>query len=118
MSFIQSKHSVIVGNAVIVLKQLVQSSLQQGQAIGSAYSSTVIISRLAYSFDNIAHPQARACILWLVGQYAADESAPVRNEARVGPEGVALWAPDLLRKSAITFAQEVSRPWLCTATTF
>ena len=114
MSFIQSKHSVVVGNAVIVLKQLVQSSLQQGQAIGSSYSSTAIISRLAYSFDNITHPQARACILWLVGQYAADESGQAQNGARVGPEGVAPWAPDLLRKSAITFTQEVSRASLRT----
>ncbi|GJE85585.1 adaptin N terminal region-domain-containing protein [Phanerochaete sordida] len=104
MSFIQSKHSVVVGNAVIVLKQLVQSSLQQGQAIGTSYSSTGIISRLAYSFEQITHPQARACILWLVGQYAADES--VQNGIKIGPEGVAPWAPDLLRKSALTFTQE------------
>ncbi|KIP11063.1 hypothetical protein PHLGIDRAFT_125175 [Phlebiopsis gigantea 11061_1 CR5-6] len=102
-SFIQSKHSIVVANAVIVLKLLVQSSLQQ-EGLSSNYSSTSIISRLAYSFDKISHPQARACILWLVGQYAASDVS--QNGAQVGPEGVVPWAPDLLRKVALTFMQE------------
>lgn len=91
-----------------MLKLLVQTSLQQGKTLGTSYSSTNIISRLAYSFDSIRHPQARACILWLVGQYAADDTVQVQNGIQAGPEGIARWAPDLLRKSATTFAQEES----------
>ena len=93
-----------MANAVIVLKLLVQSSLQQ-EGLSINYSSTSIISRLAYSFDSISHPQARACILWLVGQHAASDVT--QNGAQVGPEGVVPWAPDLLRKAALTFMQEV-----------
>ena len=107
---------VIVTNAVLVLKSLVQIRIQQQQnaiAYGGlpsqSFSPLEIISRLARRLDEIRHPKARACVLWLVGQYAASpETAPGTNGvAHIGPEGIAPWAPDVLRKTAKTFGQEV-----------
>jgi hypothetical protein len=94
----------IVGNAILVLKYLVQTLLSTPMAADIASTSQSplsIISRLARKIDDIRHPQARACVLWLVGQYCASE------EKGKGPEGVAEWAPDVLRKGAKTFSQEV-----------
>lgn len=100
---------IIVANAVIVLKMLVQANIQRQQNIPSAvYSPISIISRLAYRIDEIHNPKARACIVWLVGQYAADESSSAENgKSQGGPEGIAPWAPDILRKTASSFLQEV-----------
>ena len=107
---------VIVTNAVLVLKSLVQIRIQQqlnaiayGGLPSQSFSPLEIISRLARRLDEIRHPKARACVLWLVGQYAASpETAPGTNGvAHIGPEGIAPWAPDVLRKTAKTFGQEV-----------
>ncbi len=97
----------VVANAVIVLKLLVQVNLQQQTAISEAYSPVAIISRLAYRIDEIHHPKARACILWLVGQYAATTPSTSVGLQNGGPDGIVEWAPDVLRKSAISFMQEV-----------
>ncbi|KAI0636195.1 adaptin N terminal region-domain-containing protein [Trametes polyzona] len=116
MSFIQSKHDVIVANAVLVLKSLVQIRMQQQQnviAVGGlppqTFSPLEIISRLARRIDDIRHPKARACVVWLVGQYASSLT-PTENGAvsTPGPEGIAPWAPDVLRKLAKSFMQETS----------
>lgn len=102
----------VVTNAVLVLKSLVQVRLHQKAAIAavsSSFSPTSIISKLAYRIDDIRHPKARACVLWLVGQHAGTDSLPVENGVqRIGPEGITPWAPDVLRKATITFAKEVS----------
>ena len=93
---------IVVSSAVQVLKSLVQS--QRLPTANASGSSLAIISRLAYRIDEIHHPDARACVVWLVGQYSADE-------ARSGDgviEGVVEWAPDVLRRTAKTFRQEVS----------
>lgn len=97
---------VVVGNAVLVLKSLVQAQLVAGPASAATPSqdSLNIISKLAYRVDEIHHPQARACVLWLVGQYAAADG---QSSAPGVPQGVMPWAPDVLRRSAKTFAQEV-----------
>ena len=91
----------MVSNAVMVLKHLVQKQLSTPTptSFGSTSQSPLsIIAHLARRIDDIKHAQARACVIWLVGQYAAsDERGP-------GPEGVAEWAPDVLRKLAKTFA--------------
>ncbi|OCH90335.1 hypothetical protein OBBRIDRAFT_793423 [Obba rivulosa] len=114
MSFIQSKHDVVVANAVIVLKSLVQLRLQQQQStlsVAGSIASTsplAIISRLAYHIDVIRHPKARACVLWLVGQYASSPTVQENGIHERGPEGVAEWAPDVLRKSAKSFMGETS----------
>lgn len=99
---------VVVGNAVIVLKQLVQLNMQNQQTPTTSYSPLSIISRLAYRIDDVRNPRARACIIWLVGQYAAtDTSTVTAGEPQVGPEGIASWAPDVLRKTTKSFMQEV-----------
>jgi AP-3 complex subunit beta len=79
----------------------VQLSTTSTGASESSQSPLSIIARLASKFDGIKNPQARACIIWLVGQYAAS------NEPGPGPEGVVAWAPDLLRRTAKSFGQEV-----------
>jgi len=60
----------------------------------------MIVERLAYRIDEIRHAQARACIVWLVGQYAADDSP------NAVVEGVAPWAPDVFRKIAKSYRDE------------
>ncbi|KAI0346195.1 hypothetical protein BDW22DRAFT_1323138 [Trametopsis cervina] len=118
MSFIQSKQGdlflcyldVVVGNAVIVLKLLVQLNMQhQLNTPSTSYSPLAIISRLAYRIDDVRNAKARACIIWLVGQYAATETnTPTSGISQAGPEGIAPWAPDVLRKTAKSFMQEES----------
>ncbi|KAA1467419.1 hypothetical protein DENSPDRAFT_862985 [Dentipellis sp. KUC8613] len=112
LAFIKSRHDIVVTNAVLVLKSLVQTQLQQPQALtASASTSTstaaplAIIERIAYRIDEIRHPQARACVIWLVGQYAADENEKGENGAA---EGVVRWAPDTLRRAAKSFRDETS----------
>ena len=65
-----------------------------------------IIARLAWRIDEIRHPKARACVLWLVGQYAPSDVQA--NGAGKGIEGIADWAPDVLRKSVKTFIEQVA----------
>ncbi|KAF9223557.1 hypothetical protein BS17DRAFT_782090 [Gyrodon lividus] len=97
MTMIKSRHDIIVSNAVLVLKSLVQNQLLAGSsASASSQSPLTIISQLARRIDDIKHPQARACVLWLVGQYSATQGS-------TGIEGIADWAPDVLRKSAKSF---------------
>lgn len=93
---------IVVSNAVLVLKALIQNQLLIGpSAPTSSQSPFTIISLLARRVDDIRHPQARACVLWLVGQYSA---AP---EISTIIEGVADWAPDVLRKISKSFNAEV-----------
>ncbi|EIW57778.1 uncharacterized protein TRAVEDRAFT_169778 [Trametes versicolor FP-101664 SS1] len=113
MAFIQSKHDVIVANAVLVLKSLVQIRIQQQQNVIAAgglppqtFSPLEIISRLARRIDDIRHPKARACVVWLVGQYAVSPAPAENGTTSAGPEGIAPWAPDVLRKMAKSFIQE------------
>ncbi|KAL7279380.1 hypothetical protein ACG7TL_007221 [Trametes sanguinea] len=115
MTFIQSKHDVIVTNAVLVLKSLVQIRMQQQQnmiALGGlppqTFSPLEIISRLARRIDDLRHPKSRACVVWLVGQYAASAVPAENGIPVVGPEGIAPWAPDVLRKLAKSFMQETA----------
>jgi AP-3 complex subunit beta len=91
----------------------VQNQLQT-QAPNSNYFPTTsiqpplaIILHLARRIDDVRHSQARACVLWLVGQFSEAESKESGGGVAVGPEGIAGWAPDVLRKVAKTFSQEV-----------
>lgn len=93
---------IVVANAILVLKSLVQTQLHILTSFSSSSSTPyTIIERLAYKIDEIRHPQARACLLWLVGQYAA-----VDDGEKTVVEGVKDWAPDVLRKVAKTFREE------------
>nr|GAT60931.1 predicted protein [Mycena chlorophos] len=108
ITMLKNRRDAVVSNAVMVLKHLVQSQLSVASsssfsAITSApqQSPLTIISDLARRIDDIRHDQARACVIWLVGQYS-ESNEP--NAA--GLPGVAEWAPDLLRKCAKSFAGE------------
>jgi AP-3 complex subunit beta len=89
----------VVASAVVELKTLVQA--QMHSAASSSSAPLTIVERLAYRIDEIRHAQARACVVWLVGQYAADDSPSAVVE------GVAPWASDVLRKVAKSFREEV-----------
>ena len=93
----------VVTSAVVELKTLVQAQMNNATTHAASSSAPLtIVARLAYRIDEIRHAQARACVVWLVGQYAADDSPSAVVE------GVAPWAPDVLRKVAKSFREEVS----------
>lgn len=80
-----------------------QTQLHTAPSFSSSSSTPyAIIERLAYKVDEIRHPQARACLLWLVGQYAA-----ANDGEKTVVEGIKDWAPDVLRKVAKSFRDEV-----------
>jgi AP-3 complex subunit beta len=93
----------IVSSAVLVLKHLVQAQLRPGIStpLQQSQSPLKIISHLARKIDDIRHAQARACVLWLVGQYSERPSSGTESS------DVAEWAPDVLRKAAKGFMHEV-----------
>ncbi|KAG8846034.1 AP-3 complex subunit beta [Serendipita sp. 411] len=123
-------------SAVRVLKDLVQSNRRETFPAATATAATVvavegiasvqtpaeIVASLAHQFDDVRHPRAKACVLWLVGQYAAAAVATtattattatakdgVQAQVQVVP-GVENWAPDVLRRAVKSFAHDVSPP--------
>ncbi|KAK1233001.1 AP-3 complex subunit beta [Marasmius sp. AFHP31] len=101
IAMIKSEYDSVVGNAVLVLKTLVQRRLSSAPSTASTSNTSLdIIAQLARKIDDIRHPSARSCIVWLVGQYAASD------ESGVGPSSIAHWAPDVLRKTAKSFGEE------------
>jgi AP-3 complex subunit beta len=94
-------------SAVRVLKDLVQlSSSLQSSAVDSVVPvqrPTEIVESLAVQLDEVRHPRAKACVYWLVGQYAGTgvtDGSPI--------PGMAKWAPDVLRRAVKSFTQEAS----------
>ncbi|KAH9958555.1 adaptin N terminal region-domain-containing protein [Russula dissimulans] len=104
LACIKSPHDCVVSNAVVELKSLVQTQMQGATHAGPSLAPLTIVERLAYRINEIRHAHARACIVWLVGQYAADDSPSAVVE------GVAPWAPDILRKIAKSFRDEARGP--------
>jgi len=105
----------VVSHAVMVLKYLVQTQLSTTGTMtmaaasvgsGNMQSPLSIIAHLARRIDDIKHAQARACVVWLVGQYAASAAAASSGSDDDSASGMASWAPDVLRKLAKTFAKE------------
>ncbi|ELU40168.1 beta-NAP protein [Rhizoctonia solani AG-1 IA] len=74
-----------------------------------------IVQTLARQVEDIKHPEARACVVWLVGQYAGlvNETA---SRSPFAIEGIAEWAPDVLRIMARRFTTELDAPKLATLT--
>ena len=70
----------------------------------SPQAALEIIAKLAAKIEQIKHPAAKACVLWLVGQYAGSDS---EKSTQSPIPGVAIWAPDTLRRVAKTFSSEV-----------
>lgn len=96
-----------MSNAVLVLKHIVQVQLSStsSSTAASQHSPLTIVSTLARKIEDIRHSDARACVLWVVGQYASSDLA-VKSTVP-GLEAVAEWAPDVLRIAVKTFANEV-----------
>lgn len=74
----------VVAESVVVIKNLLQTQ---------AANHFEIISQMAKLIDFITVPAARASILWLIGEYG---------------EKVPKIAPDVLRKMAKSFVDEVN----------
>lgn len=81
--FFLSIAEAVVAESVVVIKKLLQTHPN---------AHTDIIKHMARLVDNITVPQARASILWLLGEYS---------------HLVPKLAPDVLRKMAKTFVNEV-----------
>lgn len=75
----------VVAESVVVIKRLLQTR---------AAEPTEIITHMARLLDGITVAAARAAILWLLGEHC---------------EGVPKVAPDVLRKVAKTFSEEVNQ---------
>lgn len=85
-------------------------SFTSTESTSVAQAPLSIIAQLAQRIDDIRHPHARACVLWLVGQYGSVTGT------KTAVEGVADWAPDVLRKAARSFNTEASLVKLQTLT--
>jgi len=94
-------------SAVRVLKDLVQLSASSGvevtEGMVSIQRPAEIVESLAAQLDNVRHPRAKACVFWLVGQYAADESGLGGS----GIPGLVSWAPDVLQRAVKSFSDDV-----------
>ncbi|KAG8863143.1 AP-3 complex subunit beta [Tulasnella sp. 330] len=100
---IRSSNDAAVAGAVIALKLLHQ--LQSTGSHPSSSKSLNVVSALAFHFDGIQNPRARACILWMVVQ-----------EMPAGLIRVEPWAPDILRKAVKSFKDPASDVKLQTLT--
>lgn len=83
MRLLSNRSEHVVAEAVIVLKRLLQTP--------AAAENEAVIRQLARLLDTIAVPTARAAITWLCGEYHTR---------------IALYAPDVLRQLARSFALE------------
>lgn len=84
VTLLSSKDEAIVAESVVVIKRLLQTRATEPQEI---------VSQMAKLLDSITVAQARAAILWLLGEYS---------------QNVTHIAPDVLRKIAKSFCQEVT----------
>src|SRR5688500_2549872 len=89
------------------------SVLSLRTALQTQSDSTVmaVTQVLARRVEDIKHPEARACVGWLVGQYAGNLTGTT-SRSPFAIEGIAEWAPDVLRIMAKRFTTEVS-PDIC-----
>jgi hypothetical protein len=108
--------------AVRVLKDLVQLSatrhLLEPNTVGVAMDSIVaaqtpteIVASLAQQLDSVRHPRAKACVFWLVGQYAMTNQEEIEKIGSLQNgqiPGMAIWAPDVLRRAVKSFTKDVS----------
>jgi AP-3 complex subunit beta len=78
----------------------VHTQLEKPTSLSQSHLS--IISNLANKLEGIQHPRARACVIWLVGQYSM--SSPAGHSSDL--DGVSTWAPDVLRRMAKSFINE------------
>eukprot|EP00842_Homolaphlyctis_polyrhiza_P001475 jgi/Hompol1/2328/HPOL_002907-RA len=94
LSWFHISEAVIVGEAIIVLRQLLQSqSRTNTNSISASQQSshTRLIRRLLENYNDITVPMAKASVLWLVGHHLPT---------------LAKTAPDALRIAVKTFVDE------------
>jgi AP-3 complex subunit beta len=82
------------------MKSLVQS---EALSSGGTQSPLALVSKLAHRIEEIHHPQAKACVVWLVGQYARDTP---QASTPAAPSNMTPWAPDVLRRTTKNFVTE------------
>ncbi|KAG9079068.1 AP-3 complex subunit beta [Ceratobasidium sp. UAMH 11750] len=90
--------------SILALRTLLQSQ--------PANTISDVVRALASRVEEIKHPDARACVVWLVGQHAPDAGGGSRSAFAI--DGVAEWAPDVLRIMAKRFPAETDAPKLAT----
>ncbi|CAE6426865.1 unnamed protein product [Rhizoctonia solani] len=93
--------------SVLSLRTLLQT--QSDNAIAE------VVQTLARRVEDIKHPEARACVVWLVGQYAG-LVVGAASRSPFAMEGIAEWAPDVLRIMAKRFTAEPDVSKLATLT--
>lgn len=111
MKLLRSNRDICVGQAVIVIKSLMQSresssSLESSSSPDIIGGPTKLVSRLVRHLPSIRNSSARACIYWLAGQYAPVPDDQAKLAESLGFEGVALWAPDALRLGVKSFSKD------------
>ncbi|KAG8973912.1 AP-3 complex subunit beta [Tulasnella sp. 425] len=108
---IRSSNDVAVAAAVLALKSLHQHQISLKTSTGTVN----VVASLASHYDNISHPEARACILWMVGQYAraSDQRSTPMPESL---QAIEPWVPDILRKGVKSFKSDPSAVRLQTLT--
>ncbi|EUC64965.1 adaptin amino-terminal region protein [Rhizoctonia solani AG-3 Rhs1AP] len=74
-----------------------------------------VVQTLARRVEDIKHPEARSCAVWLIGQYAGNLTGTM-SRSPFAIEGIAEWAPDVLRIMAKRFSTESDEPKLATLT--
>jgi len=90
ISLLSNRSEVVVAESVVVIKKLLQ--LGQESLEGEENTDqTRIVTHLAKLLDSIQVPNARASIIWIVGEYCTK---------------IPLYAPDILRKLAQSFKNE------------
>lgn len=82
LSLLSNRDEAIVAESIIVIKTLLQNK---------AADPKQIVTHMVKLLDNITVPQAKAVILWLLGEHSQE---------------VPVVAPDVLRKMAKTFPEE------------
>lgn len=66
-----------------------------------------LASDLATNIRDFSHPSARACALWLIGQFSAVDASDSPGVGASNIPGLAHWVPDALRQVTKTFQSEV-----------
>ncbi|KAF8417067.1 AP-3 adaptor complex subunit beta [Tirmania nivea] len=102
--------AVVVAESLTVIRHIIQRYAARGQGEGVEYANMVVI-KLARALDTTMHPQARASIIWLVGEFARycyDDGEAGRGEEVEGGGngGMGNIAADTLRILAKGFANE------------
>ncbi|KAF8435556.1 adaptin N terminal region-domain-containing protein [Terfezia claveryi] len=104
--------AVVVAESLTVIRHIIQSYAARKQGRGEEYANMVVI-KLARALDTTMHPQARASIIWLVGEFAGycyDDGEASGEEGsergRGGNGGMGNIAADTLRILAKGFADE------------